>query len=332
MINTLSPMGMDCRSWNGVEIQRRPSDGYVNATAMCQAGGKRWPDYIRLERTRAYIAALASVVGICTTGNHGPIQTIQGGSPHLQGTWIHPRLAVDLARWISPAFAVWMDGWLLDVMRGQLQGAGDAAAGMASSSMAAPVKAGVSAVAFAAPAAWSQAVELYVAEVQAEMEGLSAIDIPRSLRFARPLAQHFMQWLINRYAQLVIPGGDGNPLAPLQPITPSTPRRRRQYVAPLPVADEPWDVPRPEEIVVSRRLERSQALHPGPFHPGQRIAAPELARILGVTSHRINEWSRHHGVGAMRDGWRLIGRGKIACGDMGSTVPPGKASWLFERV
>jgi len=39
---------------------------------------------------------------------------IQGGRPELQGTWIHPRLAVDLARWICPSFAVWMDGWFLE--------------------------------------------------------------------------------------------------------------------------------------------------------------------------------------------------------------------------
>ena len=40
----------------------------------------------------------------------------QGGAAHLQGTWVHPRLAVDLARWISPAFAVWMDGWFLETL------------------------------------------------------------------------------------------------------------------------------------------------------------------------------------------------------------------------
>ena len=30
------------------------------------------------------------------------------------GTWIHPQLAVDLARWVSAPFAVWMDGWFLE--------------------------------------------------------------------------------------------------------------------------------------------------------------------------------------------------------------------------
>ena len=31
-------------------------------------------------------------------------------------SWIHERLAVDLARWLSPDFAVWMDGWVLEAL------------------------------------------------------------------------------------------------------------------------------------------------------------------------------------------------------------------------
>jgi len=105
---------IEAREWNGYPIHRRQVDGYVNATAMCRAGGRRWNHYQANERTRAYIHALAADAGIPATGNPGLICSIQGGRPELQGTWIHPRLAVDLARWISPAFAVWMDGWFLE--------------------------------------------------------------------------------------------------------------------------------------------------------------------------------------------------------------------------
>jgi hypothetical protein len=114
-------LGLTARAWNGISISRRISDGYVNATTMCKAGGKRWHDYVRYDRSQAYIAALAAVTGFPVTGNPGLIQTIKGGRPHLQGTWIHPRLAIDLARWISPAFAVWMDGWFLEELTGQPQ-------------------------------------------------------------------------------------------------------------------------------------------------------------------------------------------------------------------
>jgi hypothetical protein len=106
-----APTLIEAREWNGHPIQRRQIDGYVNATAVCQANRKRWNDYARLERTEAYIAALAADAGFPATGL---VVSIKGGRPELQGTWIHPRLAVDLARWISPAFAVWMDGWFLE--------------------------------------------------------------------------------------------------------------------------------------------------------------------------------------------------------------------------
>jgi len=107
----MNPSGLAVRVWNDTPISRRISDGYVNATAMCQANRKRWTLYQANARTQDYIAALAAVVGIPTTDL---ATSIQGGRPELQGTWIHPRLAVDLARWISPQFVVWMDGWFLE--------------------------------------------------------------------------------------------------------------------------------------------------------------------------------------------------------------------------
>jgi hypothetical protein len=117
--------GLESRYWHGTAIERRQADGFVNATAMCQANGREWFTYARSERTREYVAALASHLGgspqICGGLSDGSpqnpgtlIQSITTGPNHLRGTWVHPRLAVDLARWISPAFAVWMDGWFLE--------------------------------------------------------------------------------------------------------------------------------------------------------------------------------------------------------------------------
>lgn len=99
------------RSWNGHAIQRRRADGYVNATAMAKAGGKHLPHYMATLRGRDYIQALEGSVGIPTDLL---AQTVLTGPNAGRGTWVHPRLAVDLARWISPEFAVWMDGWILE--------------------------------------------------------------------------------------------------------------------------------------------------------------------------------------------------------------------------
>lgn len=109
---------LEVRAWEGTSIQRRRIDGFVNATAMCKANGKRWNHYQANERSQEYIAALTA--SLTSAGNPAdPIRTITNGPNELRGTWVHPRLAVDLARWISPAFAVWMDGWFLEVAQGR---------------------------------------------------------------------------------------------------------------------------------------------------------------------------------------------------------------------
>lgn len=109
----MTTSGLSVRVWNGTDISRR-EDGFVNATAMCKANGKRLHHYLANERTDDYIAALAADAGIPATGI---VSVRRGGAPERQGTWVHPRLAVDLARWISPQFAVWMDGWFLESLQ-----------------------------------------------------------------------------------------------------------------------------------------------------------------------------------------------------------------------
>jgi len=103
--------GIVVRTWNDAPISRRDSDGYADATGMCQANGREWKAYHRTDRTTDYITALAAATGLAPDQL---VITTTTGPNHLRGTWIHPRLAVDLARWISPQFAVWMDGWFLD--------------------------------------------------------------------------------------------------------------------------------------------------------------------------------------------------------------------------
>ena len=51
-----------------------------------------------------------------TEQNQGLIQTIQGGSPEKQGTWIHPQVSINLAQWCSPKFAVMVTDWVFELM------------------------------------------------------------------------------------------------------------------------------------------------------------------------------------------------------------------------
>lgn len=106
------------KSWNNKSIRIR-ADRYVNLTDMAQACGKRYPDWIRLEGSKSYLATLSAVVQIPTTEL---IQVNQGGTPELQGTWGHPKVAIRFAQWCSDSFAVQVDTWIDELLTtGQVQ-------------------------------------------------------------------------------------------------------------------------------------------------------------------------------------------------------------------
>lgn len=107
---TLIPHKVD----NGLIIAQRQSDGYINATAMCQVAGKLLADYTRLKTTEAFLMELAADMGIPISEL---IQQVKGGSG-VQGTWVHPDVAIHLAQWLSPKFAVMVSKWVREWLAG----------------------------------------------------------------------------------------------------------------------------------------------------------------------------------------------------------------------
>lgn len=99
-------------------ISQRVTDGYINATAMCKSVGKQINDYGRLSTTQAFLRELSSETGIPVSGL---VQIVKGGSPNLQGTWVHPQVAIHLAQWLSPKFAVLVSKWVFEWMTGNIQ-------------------------------------------------------------------------------------------------------------------------------------------------------------------------------------------------------------------
>jgi hypothetical protein len=103
-----------------VNIGQRVKDGYINATAMCQAAGKRWYDYARLDTSDAFVQQLSRSTGIPALQL---IQSVTGGGDQVpreeRGTWVHPRIAIHLAMWCSPEFAVQVTGWVEEWYRTQ---------------------------------------------------------------------------------------------------------------------------------------------------------------------------------------------------------------------
>jgi hypothetical protein len=100
-------------------IHQRVRDGYVNATAMCKAADKLWGHYRENATTKAFLEALSADIGIPITEL---VQSIRGGSPAFQGTWVHPQVAIHLAQWLSPEFAVKVTKWIVDWMSGNVPG------------------------------------------------------------------------------------------------------------------------------------------------------------------------------------------------------------------
>ena len=93
-------------------------DAWFNATEIAAMFGKRPIDWLRLPDTERYLAALcqreAEKRGKIEVRKSHFVKTKKGGylkdcNSSEQGTWLHPKLAIAFARWLSPDFAVWCD-------------------------------------------------------------------------------------------------------------------------------------------------------------------------------------------------------------------------------
>jgi len=116
---------------NGLQIGQRREDGYINATQMCQAHGKDLSKWLANDSTFELVAALAKRLDIKfkspklgnsvwkrVSATFPTLVMVKRGSPkNGGGTWIHHKLAVPLAMWISPEFALlvsdWVEQWLM---------------------------------------------------------------------------------------------------------------------------------------------------------------------------------------------------------------------------
>ena len=94
-------------NYKGQGISRR-DDGFINLTQMCQANGKRLDVFMKTQKTKDYISVLGNSL------THKVVYSEEGVNG---GTWGHPVLASNLARWISIEFAVWVDTNLVDTIK-----------------------------------------------------------------------------------------------------------------------------------------------------------------------------------------------------------------------
>jgi len=97
----------------GEVVSQRIRDGYVNATAMCKAGGKELKHYNENLASAEFAEELSRSVGIPTDLL---AQVIRTGPNEFRGTWVHPHITIHLAQWISARFAVQVAKWVYEWM------------------------------------------------------------------------------------------------------------------------------------------------------------------------------------------------------------------------
>ena len=100
---------------NGISFKVINGEVYANATEMAKAFPKKnLSTWINSNSTNEYVAEL------CSESNRNKdfyIDIVKGGVAHNQGTWIHEKLVLDLARWLNVKFRVWADEQITTLIR-----------------------------------------------------------------------------------------------------------------------------------------------------------------------------------------------------------------------
>jgi frataxin-like iron-binding protein CyaY len=105
------------KSFQEIEIPFSSEDNnsiFLNATVTAKKFNKDVREWRRAKQTSQYIDALIDV------GNFHIDDLIivrKGGQADNQGTWIHKKLIIAFARWLSPEFAVWCDSVIEEILK-----------------------------------------------------------------------------------------------------------------------------------------------------------------------------------------------------------------------
>ena len=117
------------REWNGYAIEQRAS-GFINGTAMCVANDREIREWFSNQSTVELLEVLSEYLNLEVKGGISPNSTIsrvseiypdlvvsRRGSPiNGGGTWIHPDLAIPLAQWCNPRFALQVSRWIQELL------------------------------------------------------------------------------------------------------------------------------------------------------------------------------------------------------------------------
>ena len=107
------------KNYNGIAIDfstNSDTELYLNITQVAKAFNKLPADWLRLKETKDYIEELNSHYGNSHNGDFVVVRK-GGNDKSLTGTWIHKKLIIVFARWLSPKFAVWCDMQVEEILK-----------------------------------------------------------------------------------------------------------------------------------------------------------------------------------------------------------------------
>jgi phage antirepressor YoqD-like protein len=98
--------------FDGKPIEFNRGDAFVNLTAMCAAFDTRPQAFLNLDSTKAFCAELERL------NDSQPIISTSRGIGG--GTWAHPDLGLECARWLQPAFGIWCNRTIRRILAGDV--------------------------------------------------------------------------------------------------------------------------------------------------------------------------------------------------------------------
>mgnify|MGYP001093514518 FL=1 len=99
--------------YNGSPITFQKGDNVmVNATQMAKSFGKEPKFWLMNQFTTDYLNELSKVRNLTLTDL---VQVTKGGNN--PGTWMHEDVALEFARWLSPAFAIWCNDRIKELLQ-----------------------------------------------------------------------------------------------------------------------------------------------------------------------------------------------------------------------
>ena len=97
---------------NNVSFRKNTDQVFINATDMARPFGKRPTDYLQNQQTVDFINELSKVRNSTLADL---VKVTKGGNN--PGTWMHEDVAIEFARWLNPAFAIWCNDRIKELMK-----------------------------------------------------------------------------------------------------------------------------------------------------------------------------------------------------------------------